>query len=84
MAMNSSLSSNIIVSTTDAVNIVSYNMHGFNQGILELKSLCQIEKYDIIFIQEHWLSSDQLSNFDYFKNDYCVYCTSAMDSTLVY
>ena len=56
-------------------------MHGFNQGVLELKSLCYHKKYDIIFIQEHWITNDLLRNSDYFKNEYCVYSTSAIDST---
>ena len=36
----------------------------------------------MIFIQEHWLNSDSLRNFDYFHNDYNVYSSTAMDSTL--
>jgi len=35
-------------------------MHGFAQGELLLSSICNDLKYDVIFVQEHWLSSDQL------------------------
>ena len=62
--------------------IVTYNMHGFDQGIIELKSLCNSNMYDIIFSQEHWLSFDSLSNFDYFKSDYQIYSSTAMDTVL--
>lgn len=65
-----------------AINVISFNMHGFNQGVLELKTLCDISKFEVIFLQEHWLSSDLMFNFDYFKNNYCVFGISAMDSTL--
>ena len=63
------------------INIVSYNMHKFNQEIIELKSLCMKTNSDVIFIQEHWLTDDLLRNFDYFKNCYYVNCASAMDSS---
>ena len=49
-----------------SLTVVTYNMHGFNQGVLELQSLCIAKKYDIVFIQEHWLTNDLLRNFDYF------------------
>ena len=62
------------------LNIVSFNMHGFNQGILQLKSLCSVDHYDIIFVQEHWLTNDSLINFDYFKTDYKFFGISAIDS----
>jgi len=40
------------------VKIVSYNPHGFNQGVGMLLELCT--SFDVIFCQEHWLLSDQL------------------------
>ena len=67
---------------SDNIKISSFNMHGFNQGIMELKSLCSVNKFDVIFTQEHWLSSDLLSNFDYFKADYNVYSISSMDQSI--
>jgi len=44
------------------IKIVSYNMHGFNQGHSQLISLCNC--YDVIFIQEHWLYPEQLPLLD--------------------
>ena len=75
---------NIINNTTylDKINVVTFNCHGYNQGIMELKSLCFTKCYDIIFVQEHWLSYDLLRNFDYFNIDYNVYSSTAMDTTL--
>ena len=69
-------------SSIKSMNITSYNMHGFNQGILQLKSLCNVDCCDIIFIQEHWLSNDKISQFDYFNKDYYFFGISAMESTL--
>jgi exonuclease III len=66
----------------ESINITSYNMHGFNQGIHQLKSLCDVDRCDIIFIQEHWLSNDTISQFDYFNKDYYFFGVSAMESTL--
>jgi len=65
---------------TKNVSIISFNMHGFNQGIFQLKSLCEEGLNDIIFIQEHWLTNDLLRNLDCFKNDYKIFSTSAIDS----
>lgn len=33
--------------------VVTYNLHGFNQGKIMLKELC--DRFDIITVQEHWL-----------------------------
>jgi hypothetical protein len=40
------------------LRIVSYNMHGFNQGSVYLKDLS--ENADVIFVQEHWLYPNNL------------------------
>ena len=84
MAMHNSLRrpNNNTVSTAESVNIVTYNMHGFNQGIVLLNSLCDYDNYDVIYIQEHWLSPDLLNNFDYFKNNYLIFCSSSMSTSL--
>ena len=49
---------------------------------MELKTLCNVKNYDAILIQEHWLCFSAFCNFDYFKNDYNIYCASAMDSEI--
>ena len=45
-----------------SLNIVLYKLHGFNQGVHLLVDLCN--QCDVIFVQEHWLSSDQLNKLD--------------------
>ena len=60
-------------SADDSIKLISYNMHGFNQGILELEYLCTELKYDIIFIQEHWLSDNNLNKFDSFLAEYFIF-----------
>jgi len=44
--------------------IVSYNMHGFNQGIELIKDLLNSSQTpDIIMLQEHWLTPANLFLF---------------------
>jgi len=52
--------------------VVSFNMNGFAQEILLLKSLCFDRQVSLILIQEHWMTNDQLSNFDCFRNYYFI------------
>src|SRR5690349_2343296 len=66
----------------DSVQVVSYNMHGFNQGITMLKSLCSKYRSKFIFLQEHWLTPDQLSNFNCFNDNYMFYSYSSMSNIL--
>ena len=42
------------------LKVVTYNCHGFNQGLTYLKDLLCYN--DIICIQEHWLCSKDLPN----------------------
>ena len=62
-------------------SFVSYNMHGFNQGIPLLKSMCDRNELnvDCIFIQEHWLTPSNLHRFDCFSDSYMFYGKSAME-----
>ena len=40
-------------------SIVTFNLHGFNNGFSMLKELCT--SHDIIAVQEHWLRPDNLN-----------------------
>jgi exonuclease III len=62
--------------------IVSYNLHGFNQGSVFLKNACENLKYDVIFIQEHWLSPDNMYKLKHVSNEYKVYGQSAMEKAV--
>jgi len=43
-----------------ACNIVSYNLHGLNNGRSGLVELCEKPDTYIIAVQEHWLAPDKL------------------------
>ena len=51
------------------LKIVSYNMHGFMQGFSVLEDFINSEESpDVFLLQEHWLTPDNLSKFDYFSD----------------
>ena len=58
-------------------NIVSYNLHGYDNGFSYFKSLCS--NFDLILIQEHWLQSSQLCKLGLIDNNFDYYAISAMD-----
>ncbi len=45
--------------------IVSYNMHGFNQGTPTVTELIADKSADIIMLQEHWLTPANLNLIHY-------------------
>jgi hypothetical protein len=49
---------------------VSYNLHGFNQGITGIVELIRLSSPDVFFVQEHWLTPDNLSKLDMINDDY--------------
>jgi hypothetical protein len=59
--------------------LITYNMHGYNQGAPYLTELCSCA--DVIFIQEHWLGSDDfhLLNVD---SNFTFFSSSAIDSVV--
>jgi len=50
--------------TDRSLNIVTYNMHGFNQGISTIKDLTELSSPDIFMLQEHWLTPANLCKFN--------------------
>ena len=46
------------------LDIVSYNMHGFNQGILTVRDMSMLFKCPIFLLQEHWLAPSNLHRFN--------------------
>jgi len=58
--------------------ICSYNLHGLNQGKPLLDDLCK--QFSIIFVQEHWLSTEQLYKFDSISSDFLCFSKSSMDN----
>ena len=61
-----------------SLTLVSYNMHGFNQGKPMLSELCL--NSDIICVQEHWLLPSNLNCFNEFNSHFIGFSSSAMDS----
>ena len=63
------------------LKIVSFNMHGFNQGCVAIDELINNYAPDIFLIQEHWLTPANLSKLDVFSN-YFAFGSSAMSDTI--
>ena len=58
--------------------VISFNMHGFNQGVETIRDLiCKVHP-DIIALQEHWLTPANLVKLNNISDEYFVYATSAM------
>ncbi len=51
-----------------ALNIVSYNLHGYSQGLSMLPSLCEENK--IVLVQERWLYPDELGKLDLINDNF--------------
>ena len=64
-----------------SISVISYNMHGYNQGIPTVTELINDLSPDVFLLQEHWLTPDNLNKFDTL-NDYFSFGTSAMTSTV--
>ena len=62
MLQNSGITNISEISSTvsKAINIVSYNMHGYNQGSVAIRDIMVSLSPDVILLQEHWLTP---SNF---------------------
>ena len=63
------------------LSIVSYNMHGFNQGLHAVENMIDIYHPDVFLLQEHWLTPANLCKFAMF-GDYNMFGSSAMNSTV--
>jgi len=63
------------------LNILSLNRHGFNMGTLRyLQDKCV--SFDVILLQETWLSNDNSGRLDYISPDFVVMHSSAMEQKL--
>ena len=50
------MSNNISDKQSMALKIISFNMHGFQQGCSVIDDLIEQEQPDIFMLQEHWLT----------------------------
>jgi exonuclease III len=65
-----------------SINLISFNLHGFNQGVHVVSDLINDFNYpDIILVQEHWLTPDNIARLSCFEG-YFVFVTSAMLSAV--
>ena len=62
--------------------IVSYNLHGLNQGREMLELLCNDMRAAIILVQEHWLGPDMLYKMNLLSTNYAAFGISAMEDEL--
>ena len=63
------------------IRVLSFNCHGFNIGILKyLRQKCL--EFDIILLQETWLSNGNSSKLDDISPDFTVLHTSAMEDRI--
>ena len=64
----------------DCMSVISFNMHGYNQGSHTVRDLMLSMKPDVFLLQEHWLTPMKLSSFDNDFSQYMCFGSSAMSS----
>jgi len=70
---------NIPTTTTDrSLTLVTYNMHGYNQGFSTVNDLIKSSSVDIFLLQEHWLTPANMNKFSEMFPNYCGFGISAM------
>ena len=63
-------------------NAISYNLHGFNNGLSGLVDLCDDPNTFIIAVQEHWLCPDNLHLLNEVHPDFAGFGLSSMADRL--
>ena len=66
---------------SDELRIISYYMHGFNQGSIAVTDIIEDIAPDILLLQEHWLTPANLDKFDKFTG-YFTFGRSAMSDAV--
>ena len=71
----------MIAAVNPSLRIVSYNMHGFMQGLAVVEDLIASDnKPDVFLLQEHWLTPANLVKFDHYFPGYFSFGCSAMSN----
>lgn len=65
-----------------SMHIISYNMHGLNQGGPLLLDLCNNNISNVVFIQEHWMSPANINKILNFHCGYTGFGVSAMENAI--
>lgn len=63
-------------------SVVTYNLHGLNNGRSGLLELCDNPRIHIIAIQEHWLCNDNLHTLNNIHPDFAGFGISSMNARL--
>jgi len=71
-----------VIPHSKSMEVVTYHMHGFNQGRPLLEHICSSLTPDIILLQEHWLTPCNFSDVLCFSPEYIGYGISAMEKAL--
>ena len=72
----------VIMMAVNLLKVISYNLHGFNQGFIGIKELMSKIEPDIIMVQEHWLTPDNLWKLNTLSDNYFVFGSSAMAASV--
>ena len=64
------------------VQIISYNMHGFNQGRHTVRDLSHSIAPDVFLLQEHWLTPANMSRFEDEFFTFICFGSSAMNTAV--
>ena len=64
-----------------SLRVVTYNMHGFNQGFSTIRDLCLSVSPDIFLLQEHWFTPANFNKSDNMFPQYFTFGNAAMASS---
>ena len=65
---------------TQFLQLLSFSLHGFNQGFSTARDLLFTNTPDIFYLQEHWLTPD--NKLDNLSDNYIAVCSSAMETAV--
>ena len=68
-----------VKNNSSQLSLLSFNMHGYNQGITTVSDLVDSRSPDLIMLQEHWLTPANLARFDTDFQQYYAFASSAME-----
>jgi len=64
------------------LHVVSFNMHGFNQGFPTVRDLIESDAPRVFLLEEHWLTPANLHTFNDVFDRYFTFGSSAMSSAV--
>jgi len=73
---------NLVDNAQSRLTVISYNLHGLNQGRPGIRDLINTIAPDVFLIQEHWLTPNNLNKLNEVSDDYFVFGSSAMNDTI--